>query len=347
MKKENPTEDSTEETVLPRFPEDYRLAQMIIAGNEKAWEIFSQEYRRVATNYCTRYYSQMLTVDDIEEICDGVLKRLTAKDFKGLRGYKGGKFSSFLTMHTRWEILDWIRRNMVKIKQVSLDGPQGSVDIDTRFGINDPGYDQIDEEIDRYKVKSLEKNIQLIPDTLPDDHVRWTFYLRFYEYLGFPLNEIRLLAKKRGVSIKDLTAQINTLLESGTDGLIATRREKHNDIERKLSNLFVGMVDCSKKIKKLEDELMNKSIEEDTKLVKKWKQLLSFRESLEGKEEKRERLLREYREGSLVITTPYELISEILGVDKVSTIRTWFMKALEKVQENMELKRRLEKPDEV
>ncbi len=51
-------------------------------------------------------------------------------------------------------------------------------------------------------------------ETLPQvlyilkDEERWAFLLRYYDYFGFPVEAIQGLARKRGMTIKDLTVEI-------------------------------------------------------------------------------------------------------------------------------------------
>jgi len=71
----------------PCFADDYAFAQQLIRGEDRAWEYFSQEFRKKIKDHTARKYSNVLGDVEIEEICDGVEKRIMVNDYKDLKTF--------------------------------------------------------------------------------------------------------------------------------------------------------------------------------------------------------------------------------------------------------------------
>lgn len=296
-----------EVTSRPRYPDDYQFAQSLLSGDSKSWDRFYNEFRKKLESYINRKYPNFFSPLAVEEICDGVGKRLMGNDFKAIRDYRGEcTFSSYITKATEWEIKDWLRKHSEEL-------------------LNEP-MDSINENDISFKSKETYHNIHSIEEReeIPEpikslsDDLRWAFLLRYYDYFGFPLDEIRLLAKKKGVSIGSITSKIIKFLEPEGEDILHSQREKQKALQMRIQKLCfeIHKLDI-KEHQLLADEEYSKSYNNDEEQTKKTMMVRDKRLQLE---KKREDLLK--NKSKFIIITPYEVIAEILNEDNVSTIRS-------------------------
>ncbi len=66
------------------FSDDYRYARLLISGDSEAWDRFYRELRKKLEAYIGRRYPGIFSSVAVEEICDGVNKRLTNNDYRAL-----------------------------------------------------------------------------------------------------------------------------------------------------------------------------------------------------------------------------------------------------------------------
>lgn len=164
-----------------RYPDDYQFVQLLLSGHTDAWDRFYKEVRKKIALHINNKYPSIFNEVMIDEICDGVQNRLTKSNYKVLREYRGDcSFSAFVTKATDWEVKDWLRKYSDKLFTESIDSDPtlgSDICISTEFLEYE---EDIPEEI----------------HSLSDD-LRWAFLFRYYDYFGFPLKEIRKLAKKK------------------------------------------------------------------------------------------------------------------------------------------------------
>jgi RNA polymerase sigma factor (sigma-70 family) len=278
------------------YKEDYKYATQLLSGDAVAWDRLYSEFRRKLEAYINRRYPGVFGSIAIEEIFDGVGKRLIENDFKVLREYRGEcSFSTYVTRATEWEIKDWLRKHSEELMSESVDtiGNDDKVSKGREAGHASL---QIEEQED-------------IPDAIKSlsDDLRFAFLLRYYDFFGFPLDEIRLLAKKKGVTIGSITEKIVRLLDPAGEDVLGSQREKQQVFRQRLQKVCYEIHKLTVKEHRLA-ESDARSADDETG---------SRRSSLE---KKRDILM---KDGSkFVITTPYEVIVEILGENNVSTIRS-------------------------
>jgi len=285
----------------PRYPDDYQFVQLLIRGENKAWDRFYKEFRKKMLVYLNNKYPNIFSDVVAEEICDGVQNRLMKNDYKTLKEYRGDcLFIHFITQATDWEIKDWLRKHSKDLISQYTDG-ESEVD---------PAPDDIESS---QQHSTLMGNIDAIPDILKSlsDDLRWAFLLRYYDYFGFPMSEIRLMAKKRGVSIGSITKKIIQLLEPEGNDVLCKQREKQVAFKQRLSKICFKLYELNTEENKLtgkeqsEEKSMKLDIVRDKrlKLLKRQKELLASKTHF-------------------IVTTPYEVIAEILAEKNISTVRS-------------------------
>jgi len=280
----------------PRFADDYAFAQQLISGEDRAWEYFSQEFRKKIKEYTARKYSNVLGDVEIEEICDGVEKRFMVNDYKAIREYRGEcALSTYITQATDWEIKSWLRKNSARLITDSLEA------LDERGASPSCEHeDSVGEEI---------------PEAVKDlsDDLRWAFLLRYYDDFDFPPAEIRLIAKKQGISIRVVIERIVKYLEPQGGDILAEQRNKRRVFYLQLQKVWLHIQESYTK----EQRLLNAHAADEPAQPEKLEEIRTGRVQLESK---RERLFK--KKGKISITTPYEIIAIILGEENVSTIRS-------------------------
>lgn len=285
------------------YSEDLHYAGLLVSGDSRAWNLFYKEYRKKVGGFIEAKYPNIFGVSDIEEICDGVQKRFTNNDYRALREYKGNcSFSRYLTQATDWEIRDWFKKNSHKLQEEPIETVLNREELSARDPLDKP-----------------EDNIYKAISSLPND-LRQAFLLRHYDHFGFPPEEIRLLSRKRGIPIKEVSETIIRHLELKDEDLLSTRRENRQNFEDRLQRLFSDTGKLRERERKLLDkakEAQNSGIEGEHR--KAAQQLKEVSERLASIEEKRELLM---KEGNKAVTIPYETIGVILGEENLNTVRS-------------------------
>lgn len=316
------TEVFKERKETVRFPEDLYYVNLLVSGDNRAWDLFYKEYRRKLEGYIETRYPNVFGVSDIEDICDGVQNRLRKNDCRALREYKGEcTFSRYLTQATDWEIKDWFKKNSHRLYEDPVEEVLNREELSTE--------DQFDDLLDPEDCAEGErstdnldhpKESKLGPiSSLPDD-LRHAFLLRYYDQFGFPPEEIRILGKNRSLSIKVIAESIIKNLELRDQNLLKRRRENSKAFEEKLQKLFSGINKLREKERKLLEKLRAAGESGKREGSAELEQLLEeIREKMASKEGKREQLK---EEGNAAVTTPYETIGMILGEDNLSTVRS-------------------------
>jgi hypothetical protein len=83
---------------------------------------FYNEFRKRLETYVRRTYPDTFGAVAIEEIFDGVGKRLIENDYRALREYRGEcSFSTYITKATEWEIRDWLRKHSDELMNDPID----------------------------------------------------------------------------------------------------------------------------------------------------------------------------------------------------------------------------------
>ena len=144
-----------------------------------------------------------------------------------------------------------------------------------------------------------------------NDDLRLAFLMRYYDYFGFPSNEIRLIAKKKGISIGSITEKIVKHLDPGGQDILRPQREKQMAFQQRLQKLCYNIHKLT-----IKEHRLPNSDDDDCRCD----DLAEIRDRRSHLEKKRDDLLKD--KSKLVLTTPYEVIAEILGEDNVSTIRS-------------------------
>ena len=285
-----------------RYAEDLYYANLLVSGDNRAWNLFYKEYRRKVGAYIETKYPNVFGVSDIEEICDGVQKRLTSNNYRALREYKGNcSFSRYLTQATDWEIKDWFKKNSHKLQEEPVEDALNREELSTKDRLYEP-----------------ENNIFKAASSLPED-LRQALYLRYYDHFGFPPEEIRLLSKKRGIPIKEISEMIIRHLELQDEDLLNSRRENQQAFEDRLKRLFSGISKLRDKERKLLEKLKEVEASGGEGLQEIEDQIKEIREKIASKEEKGTQFK---EEGNTDVATPYETIGVVLGEDNLSTVRS-------------------------
>jgi hypothetical protein len=334
VKEHSKKKEQTGGGYIPRYAQDYTFAQLLISGNEKAWNVFYKEYREKLSKYIESRYPRTFTDTDVEEICDGVQRRLMANNYRALKTYKGKcSFGRYLAEATEWELKDWLRANTASLDRSSLDDPSIKVEVKSKSAQLSESEVLETDVTDETEENLAEEIPQVLYDILSDE-VRWAFLLRYYDYFGFPVSEIRLLSKRRGISIRVLTGKIIQLLECREQGLLESRRRNQQEMEDRLQKLFTDVSRLQHEQKRILNELTHVALEDSKGFQKKQQLLLELTARLEGKERRRELLLKQLRESRHIVKIPYEIIAEILGENSISTVRSRVLIAKRQLQKS-------------
>ncbi len=295
------------------YKEDLEFAKHLLSGEVHAWDRFYGEFRKKLEAYINRKYPNVFSEVAVEEIFDGVGKRLIEHDYKTLRDYRGEcSISSYITRATDWEIRDWLRKHSDELLKDQID----------TIGDDDTALKIDSSRQEHSSVPETEE----IPPAVKDltDDLRIAFLLRYYDYFGLPMNEIRLLAKKAGVPIRTITEKLINLLEPSGQDILRPQREKQAAFQRKLEKVCNAL----QKLSIEERKLASLDYEAD-----KTKQQCDIGERRTELEKKRDILLKE--KAGFVITTPYEVIAEIVGDNNISTIRSRIFLAKKQLAKKM------------
>lgn len=282
------------------YQEDYGFVRQLLSGGPDAWDRFYNEFRRKLEAYINRKYPAVFSEITVEEIFDGVGERLIQNDYRTLRDYRGEcSFSTYITKATEWEIKDWLRKHSEELLHDPIDTVvDDGKEIKDSTTMSDVTFESKHEE--------LPEPIR----TLTDD-LRFAFILRYYDYFGFPLNEIRLLANRKGVSIGSITEKVVKHFDPGGQDILRLQREKQMAFQQRLEKICYNIHKLT-----IKEHRLTNNDDDDSRCD----DLAKIRNKRSDLEKKRDDLLKD--KAKLVLTTPYEVIADILGEDNVSTIRS-------------------------
>ena len=280
------------------YSDDFQFAQMLLSGDADAWDRFYKEFHKKLELYIKRKYPDVFSEIAIEEICDGVKRRLIDNEYKALKDYRGEcDFSTYVTKATDWETKDWLRKHSDELFNEPIDPEKEYKNRESEYSFSP------DEK------EEIPKSIKPLSDDL-----RWAFLLRHYDYFGFPFDEMRLLAKKNSITIGSITKKIIKFLEPEGEDILRVQRQKQRVFQLRLQKLCFEI----NKLTVKEQQLL--ADEEYTQGIRNTEKLDIVKNRRSRLEAKREALLK--NKTRLIITTPYEVIAEILGEENVSTIRS-------------------------
>lgn len=298
------------------YQEDYQFAQQLIAGASDAWDRFYKEFRKKLEAYINRKFPDVFSEIAVEEIFDGVGKRLMENNYKAVREYRGEcSFSAYITKATEWEIRDWLRKHSEELKSEPIDTIGQDDKLPKGAAATHSPYSCPEQEDIPDAVKVL------------NDDLRLAFLLRYYDYFGFPLNEIRLLAKTKGISIGSITEKIVKYLDPGGQDILRLQREKQMAFQKRLEKICYNIHKLT-----IKEHRLTNSDNDDCRCD----DLAEIRDRRSDLQKKRDDLLKD--KSKLVLTTPYEAIADILGEDNVSTIRSRVFLAKKQLAEKIMVK---------
>ena len=293
----------------PKYMQDRRFVDLLLAGNKDAWNLFYGELYTKMEFYIRRKYPDTFTDIAVEEIRDGTTKRLMENDYRALRAYRGDcAFTTYITRATDWEIQDWLRKQADRL----VAGPTISLDEE---GVEQPSTDGLDASPPGDEELGTPAALRSLSNDL-----RWAFLLRYYDYFGFPLDEIRLLARAKNLPIFSITSKLIKYLDSRVEDVLVQQREKQRAFRDALQKTCYEIYKLNLKEQKMlymEEELFHSS---PSRTVTDKDKIALLRIDRDKLERKRKRLLT--KQQKVGVTTPYDIIAEILGEDSVSTIRS-------------------------
>ena len=206
--------------------EDHEFAQLLLSGESGAWDRLYNEFRKKLDIYINRKYPEVFSTIVIEEIFDGVCNRLIDNDYKALREYRGEcSFSAYVTKATDWEIKDWLRKHSEELMNETID----TIGQDDKTPKDVAATHSLDAISEREEIPET-------VETLNDD-LRFAFLLRYYDYFGFPLDQIRLLAKKTNVTIGSITERLIRFLDPVGEDVLRSQREKQLSFQERLQKV--------------------------------------------------------------------------------------------------------------
>jgi len=287
-----------------KFTEDLQIAHLLIEGNTDAWNKFYKELETKYPAFVEEKYPGLFSDVMIEEILDILKQRLETKQFAVLKSYKGGcTLSSWITKQLDWSIKTWLRKHE---KELQLSA--GDSDTSDEEHLNQAQY-----------IYPLEPESDTLPKVLYilKDEERWAFLLRYYDYFGFPVEAIQGLAKKRGMTIKDLTVEIVRAFH-GESGALPQKRIKKTKMLETLERLFFDVLLLQRKEQTLSADPVFPGLRASI-VAKRQKKLTSVQTKLQRKEMQRIEELDKLK--GFVITTPYDVVSRLMGVESEVTVR--------------------------
>ena len=307
MDRDKSMDEKGDENTPESLKKDYELAQLLASGDGEVWEDFYERHKGDMKRYIgiigtkiDRYFDS----DEIEEILHMVYFRIVNNNFKVLREYRGDcPLGKYISKQINWAVIDYLRYRG-GYRTVSIENCASNKDGDSKgLEIKDTKNNPQEELIEKEEI--LSGRLPEAIFTLNENH-RQAFLLRYYDYFGFPLQERRNLARKRGISIRELNEEIIRLLDTPNRDLLERRRAERSMLEAKLTELF-------HKIQYLKNKHQLEQEEKD---------------ELDKLIEKRQELLRQWKEELGIVETPYNIIAQIMG-ENTNTIRSWVMRAKE------------------
>lgn len=285
-----------------RYPDDLRRAVRLSAMDGGVWVQFENELVKKTSSYIEAKYPDVFSDTHKEEICQGVIVRLRANNCRVLAEFRGEcTLSTYVGNQMRWEIQDWLRKNSDRLFEIHVDPSE-------RDGRPDPVVHSDQEILPQFNDSMSEEEVFEVLGCLHNE-CRWAFLLRYYHFFGFPPAEIRSLAHKRGVPIKTITELLIKYFETDDTNILKTQVEN----KEKVLNLLGR---TNQQMRDLDFEGRSLSVRESGKtLAVRKTEIAEARKRLEAKRQK----VRDIEKH--VITTPYWVIAEIMGIRSHNTVR--------------------------
>lgn len=320
----------TDEKREPRFPDDYAFAKRLIADNDEAWREHLRQWKTRSAAYIERRYPGQFNGDDKENILQEMEARLLKDDRKYLRDYRGMQsLSKHFEQQLEWTILTELRKRAVDLlagdeyDDEDNENAKGPESPENNSGEGAEGIGPGEEH--------GKPEIPPCLMGLPDDQ-RWVYLLRYYDDFGFPDSEIALLAKKRNMSPKILSRLIDELLEPTGQDVLAKKRADlaaaNERIDKYLTKIYLLSIEQQKLEKDIEGEVMGGV---DIRMTRD--RLEEIENKIAKARQKLERAIAERGESS--IETSYEVIGQILGEEKMNTLRSRLLSARKKLSKKL------------
>ena len=304
---------------LPRYAQDLQVARLLARGDREKWDKLNHELETKYPAYIETKYPDLFTDIMKEEIIDILKERLEDKgQFKTLRRYKGDcALSSWITRQLDWSIKTWLRKHE---KELQLSAG----DSDT------PDEEHLTQAQYIYPVEPESETLPQVLFVLKDEE-RWAFLLRYYDYFGFPVEAIQGLARKRGMTIKDLTVEIVHAFH-GEKGTLPQKRMKKSKMLERLERLFFDVLLLQRKEQVFSTD-PGFPASDASIVIKGQKKLTSVRTKLQRKELQRIEELDKLK--GFVITSPYDVVSRLMGAENEVTVRGLVSSARKKLSAHL------------
>lgn len=301
-----------------RYPDDLRRAGRLSTMDGGVWVQFEHELAMKTSSYIEAKYPDVFSDTHKEEICQGVIVRLRANNCRVLAEFRGEcTLSTYVGNQITWEIQDWLRKNSDRLFEIHVDPSE-------RDGRPDPVVRSDQEIFPQFDDSMSEEEVFEVLGCLHNE-CRWAFFLRYYHFFGFPPAEIRSLAHKRGVPIKNITELLVTYFETENTNVLATQVKNKEKVLDLLGRI-------NQQMRSLDFERRSLSIREGGKKLTEGNTEIAA--ELKRLEVKRQKVRNNEK---YIITTPYYVIAEILGTKSLNTVRGLVFSAKRQLREILQV----------
>ena len=306
-----------QERNMPRYPDDLRRAGRLAANAGQEWTKFEKELLKKTFLYIEDRYPNIFNDIHKEEVCQGVVMRLKANDCSVLAKFRGEcTLSSYIASQINWAIKDWLKKYSDRLFEMQADPSEGEGNAGPAVQADHVDHADLDDRV-------IEGEVFKVMASLRDEW-RWAFLLRYYYFFGFPPEEIRSLAKKRGVPIKDITELLIKYFEMEETDILSNQVKKKEKVLKSLGRIHQKM----RRLYLEERSLAAKASDQNDR------KRAEHRSKIDGQRSKLEEKRKEVRQKEKhVITTPYWVIAEILGEESENTVRSFVFYAKKELKE--------------
>lgn len=189
-----------------------RYKELLLAGDETAW----QDTSKIITNMATRYLTKQ---QDVEELVEEVIVRLCKN---GIESYEPNRrYETWIDAITKHAFIDSLRRSRARIKPLPLDIRQTDSVSGTEYGLAYLAHDKDIPEPDQHSIRESESQLILkalreLPNkqakVLSEVYFRGMSLRQLSDAENIPLGTVKSLLsrgleslRKRYSSIDDLT----------------------------------------------------------------------------------------------------------------------------------------------
>lgn len=310
---------SIEEHNTPKYLDDLRRAGRLAANAGSEWARFEKELTQKTFSYIEDRYQNIFSDAHKEEICQAVVSRLKANNNRVLATFRGEcSLSTYIGNQIGWAIHDWLKKYSDRLFEIQVD-PSGEEGYGGPAAQADPGVrSELDDSIEEQEVSKKIASLR--------DEWRWAFLLRYYYFFGFPPEEIRSLAKKRGVPIRDITELLIKYFEVDETNVLSRHVERKEKVLESLGRIHQEM----SRLYFEERSLFAKGGQDKKKLASLVNEIDEQRKKL-GEKRKKVR-----KNEQRIITVPYCLIADILGEESENTVRSFVFYARKQLKDIIE-----------